>query len=68
MEIVKYPERIAHHFLATDGTRMEALYIRYPQPNGRWTYYKLPRSERKCQCRGEVQHDLSEMRPGEAGS
>ncbi len=62
MDDVKYPERVTRHFFSPDGTRMEASYIRYPQANGQWTCYKLPRSERKCECDGEVRHDLPEMR------
>jgi len=65
MDDVKYPERVVRHFSAVDGTRMEASYIRYPRPNGQWTYYKLPRSERKCECRWKGPHDSRETGPGQ---
>ena len=62
MDDVKYPERVVRHFSAVDGTRMEASYIRYPRPNGQWAYYKLPRSERKCECRWKG--DTIRVKPG----
>jgi hypothetical protein len=61
VEDVKHPERVIGHFVVLDGTRMEASYLRYAHQNGQWTYYKLPRSERKCECHDEVHRDLPTM-------
>jgi hypothetical protein len=43
-------EPITGHYFAPNGTRMEVSYVRYPRHNGEWAYYKLPGSERACEC------------------
>jgi hypothetical protein len=47
-------ESITGHYLAANGARMEVSYVRYPRHNGEWAYYKLPGSERVCECSTEV--------------
>jgi hypothetical protein len=43
-------ECICGHFFAPSGARMEVSYVRSPRPNGEWAYYKVPGSERVCEC------------------
>lgn len=50
MDEIKNAEHMTGHFFSPDGTRMEASYLRYPHQNGQSAYYKLPGSERKCEC------------------
>jgi hypothetical protein len=51
MDEIKDPQHMTGHFFSPEGTRMEASYIRYAHQNGLWAYYKLPGSERTCECR-----------------
>jgi hypothetical protein len=55
---VSQPERITGHFMSPDGKRMEASYLRYPHESGQWVYYKIPGSERKCECQAVLPRDV----------
>jgi hypothetical protein len=57
---VSQSQRVTGHFLSPAGERMEASYVRHPGRGGQWVYYKIPGSERKCQCQvslpAEIRH------------